>query len=342
MAQIRAAILTNFDEVARFVGLDPGALLRTAGLDARSLADAERMLPLIAVADLLEDAARQSGCEQFGLLMAESRSLGSIGPVSLLLAHEPRVGDVIAAMVRHQRLFGDAFQIECAAIEEAMVVRIELACANPTRQGADLALFCRCLAAILGRRWAPESIHFIHSKPADLRIHRRIFGCPVDFDSDFNGFVCTRNALRERNPAGDKELAAHAERLLALILPPPGMASASERVRRTLRLLLPERRGTIEQVARSLHLTPRSLQRKLHREGQGFGTLLDEIRGELARKYLSTSQHVNAVAHMAGYQSASSFTRWFKAQFGMSPIEWRQQAAGEERPTKRNAVGLSR
>jgi AraC-like DNA-binding protein len=340
MSQVRAAVLTNFDGVAGFVGVDPAELLREAGLDQAPLDDPERMLSLSAVAGMLEEAARKSGCGQFGLLMAESRSLGSMGPVSLLLKHEPRLGDVIEAMVRHQSLIGDALHIESVKMGDATFVRVGISASNPAVQLTELtlALFCRCIAAILDRRWSPESIHFMHPAPADLRIHRRIFTCPIDFDSDFSGFVCTRDALQELNPAGDKELVAHAERLLALIMPPAEMRSADQRVMRTLRLLLPEGRGTLDQVARSIGVTPRSLQRQLSREGSTFGSLLDEIRRDLAQNHLSALRHVTMVAHMTGYQNAASFTRWFTAQFGMSPIEWRRQAI-EARRTAQSAEG---
>jgi AraC-like DNA-binding protein len=285
------------------------------------------MLPFAPVARVLEEAARKSGCRQYGLLMAESRSFGSIGPISLLLKHEPRLGDVIEAMVRHQNLVGDGFHTESVMIGDALFVRVGVAGSKPAIQLIELgiAILCRCIAAILNRRWRPESVHFVHGAPADLRIHNRIFSCPIDFDCDFNGLVCTRDALQELNPAGDRELAAHAERLLALIMPPP-MRSASERVMRALRLLLPDGRGTLDQVARSLGITPRSLQRQLHRENSKFGALLNEVRRDLAQNHLSALRHVTVVAHMTGYQSAGSFTRWFHEQFGMSPIEWRRRA----------------
>lgn len=339
VSQVRAAVLTNFEEVARFLGLDAAAMLHEAGLTHSSLTDPERMLPSSAVARALEEAARQSGCEQFGLLMAESRSFGSIGPLSLLLMHEPRVGDVIESLVRHQRLFGDAMHIESAMVGDANFVTIEPTGVKTTRQGAELALaiFCRCIAIILDRRWAPESVHFIHTAPADLRIHRRIFACPVDFGSDFNGIVCTRDALQEENPAGDEELVAHAERLLALMMPPDGHRSAADRVRRSLRLLLPQQRGTIDQVARDLAVTTRSLQRQLQREGRSFGDILDEVRRALAQQYLAASHHIGLVAHMTGYQSASSFTRWFNTQFGMAPTEWRHQEGRQDAQPERRA-----
>jgi AraC-like DNA-binding protein len=328
VSQVRAAVLTHFDEVASFVGIDPAELLRAAGLDESPLENPERMLPFPAVAHMLEEAARLSGGGQFGLLMAEGRTLGSIGPVSLLLKHEARLGDVIEAMVRHQHLAGDALHVEAANIGDTVIVRIAVSGSQPAVQLTELtlALFCRCIAAILDRRWSPESISFIHSAPADLRIHRRIFSCPIDFDGDFSGFVCTRDALQEQNPAADEELAAHAERLLALIMPPPEMRSAKQRVMRSLRLLLPEGRGTLDHAARSIGVTPRSLQRLLRLEGATFGSVLNEVRRDLAQNHLSALRHVTMVAHMTGYQNAGSFTRWFTAQFGMSPIEWRGQA----------------
>jgi AraC-like DNA-binding protein len=300
-------------------------LLRSAGLDASILEDPECMVPTSAVAMVLEEAARQSGCEQFGLLMAESRSLGSLGPISLALAHEPRVGDLIEAIVRYQRLFGDALEIEAATIGDAKFVRMNLVDANLTRQGTELAvaLFCRCIAIILNRPWSPEGIHFVHSAPTDMRIHRRAFSCPIVFDSDYNAIIFSRYGLEESNPSGDAELAVHAERFLALIMP-AALRSAADRVRRSLRLLLPEFRGTLDEVAREARVTPRTLQRQLRREGHNFGELLDEVRCELAQQYLSASNSVTEIGMMIGYQSQSSFARWFKARFGVSPLDWRQ------------------
>jgi AraC-like DNA-binding protein len=327
MSHSRAAVLRDFECVARFVGIDPVPLLRSSGLDASILEDPDCMVPTSAVVMVLEEAARQSGCEQFGLLMAESRSLGSLGPISLALAHEPRVGDLIEAIVRYQRLFGDALEIEAATIGDAKFVRMDLVEANLSRQGTELAvaLFCRCIAIILNRSWSPEGIHFVHSAPADMRIHRRAFSCPVVFDSDYNAIVFSRDALQESNPSGDAELAFHAERFLGLIMP-AAIRSAADRVRRSLRLLLPEFRGTLDEVAREARVTPRTLQRRLRREGHNFAELLDEVRRELAQQYLTGANSVTQIGLMIGFQSQASFARWFKARFGIAPLDWRYRA----------------
>ena len=84
---IRAASLTNFPEVSRFVGIDPNALLRKHNISRHALSDGDsRILARPAVA-LLEQTAEMSGHSDVGILLASCRSFASLGPVSLLLKH---------------------------------------------------------------------------------------------------------------------------------------------------------------------------------------------------------------------------------------------------------------
>ena len=326
MPQVRGAALTNFEQVARFAGLDPAALLRDLDIDRALLDQPDRPMPVDLVAALLERAATLSGCEQFGLLMAESRSLASIGPVSLVLKHKQTAGLLIEALIRYQELYGRAIHLRLERADPVRIVHAGLATAAPQRQGIELLIgyICRCIQVVIGRGWSPESVHFMHSPPRSLAIHRRLFGCPIDFDAAFNGFVCTGEAMAVENPSGDAELAAHAERIAQTLLPPAEAWSLSEKADRALRLLLPVGRASLEQVADNLGMTPRSLQRQLAREGRRFGDLLNAVRRELAQNYLAGGHHtVGAVAEMTGYRTTSSFTRWFCSEFGRSPIVWR-------------------
>jgi AraC-like DNA-binding protein len=95
--------------------------------------------------------------------------------------------------------------------------------------------------------------------------------------------------------------------------------------------MLPVGRGTLAQVADNLGLHARTLQRQLEKEGQTFAALLNAVRRELALRYLSSSAHnMTAIAHMTGYSSPSAFTRWFAAEFGMSPAAWRAEERSAE------------
>ena len=82
----RSASLTDYEPVARSVGLDPFRMLRMAKLPAGVLDDPNLLISVDSVGWLLEESARLSGQEAFGLLLAETRSLGNLGMLDAQIA----------------------------------------------------------------------------------------------------------------------------------------------------------------------------------------------------------------------------------------------------------------
>jgi AraC-like DNA-binding protein len=148
--------------------------------------------------------------------------------------------------------------------------------------------------------------------------------------SEFNGFACSTESLDAPNPAADSIMARHARRYLDMLAPEHADGSITERARRSIYLLAPAGRATLDQVGGNLGLSARTLQRSLEKEGRTFATLLNEVRRELALRYLASSTHsVTAIAQMTGYATPSSFTRWFAAEFGLGPAAWRAEERRE-------------
>jgi hypothetical protein len=103
-ALTRSASLTDYEHVARSVGLDPFRMLRTAKLPAKALDDPNVLISADSVGWLLEESARLSGQEAFGLLLAETRSLGNLGMLALLIREEPTLRAAVQSLVRYMRL----------------------------------------------------------------------------------------------------------------------------------------------------------------------------------------------------------------------------------------------
>lgn len=332
LPQVRAASLINYVEVARFCGLDPYAMFKRARIDPAILADPDDRVAADVVGRLLEASARESGCSAFGLLMAESRSMASLGAVGLLLKYQGTARDVIEAIVRYQMLIGEALMIGLEESGDTTIMRMDIDTEIGGHQGLDLlmGLACRTIGAAVGGRWRPESAHFVYPAPGDLGVHRRIFQCPLVFESEFNGLVCPTRWLDAPNPDAESTMARHAQRYLDTLVGAPADGSVAARTRRSLYLLLPAGRATVEHAADNLGLHSRTLQRLLEKEGRAFAAILNEVRRELALRYLSSSAHsVAQVAQMTGYASPSSFTRWFVAEFGASPAAWRAEEKAE-------------
>lgn len=350
LARARAVMLSNFHAVARYVGLDPYAMLQQAGLSPGALADPENWIPAIRVLNLLEECAFQSKRDDFGVLLGECRTFGSLGPVSLLLRHESSLRSVIAAAIDYRRLLNELLHSRLQADSRSAVLEWSLIPGLRSSQGINLVatIAYRVLVDGAGFNWQPDCIHFRQAEPEHLFTFNRVFRCSLEFNSAFDGMSFASACLDLPNEFAEPELAIHARRLLNLM---PGIRhddTMSERVAAAIALLISNGQADIEDVAQCLGVPVRTLQRRLIGEGQTFSNLLNETRRELAVRYLSSSnQSITAVAQLTGYSALSSFTRWFVSEFGMSPKRWRNlmlkggKAAVQSRPDMRHVSAAS-
>ena len=325
---VRAAALTNYFEVAEQVGLNPVPLLTEAGLSRAALASPDNKIPASAVVSLLEESARAADCQTFGLRMAETRQISDFGAVGLLIAHQPTLREVLLALINYRHLVNEALTIHVGDVGKHVIIRQEIVTepAAYSRQATELALgvLARTGSALLGSHWKPERALFLHDAPDDLQLHRRIFRCKLDFASEYNGFVCVAADLDYPCSAANPALARYADQLLQS-LPKASNKSIETEVHEAIYLLLPMGRATVEQVAQSLAMNVRTLQRHLEERGVTFSDLINTVRRELAVRYIEGGQHsLGHVAELLGYSTQTSFTRWFKNEFGVSPTQWQK------------------
>ena len=188
-----------------------------------------------------------------------------------------------------------------------------------------------CLSWILsiGRRGSDGQI-----TPLRLELTRGVqnrelleshFGCRVRFKT-------SRNALVFRNGDLDRPFVTQNEELLraigaqleAELRERNTSPEVGEQVKHTLKRSLAGKRPTLQQVARELCMSARTLQRRLTDAELTFQQLVEDTRRELAHHYLKHSTvELNETAFLLGYEDANSFFRAFQAWEGTSPGEWR-------------------
>ena len=329
---VRAASLTGYFEVAEQLGVDVLPLLRKVGFTTSMLSSSEQMLPARSVVRLLEDSARASGCITFGLRMSEFRQLSDLGMVSLLIAHQPTLRDGLDVLAEYRHRINTNLALQVEDCGETVFVREHLGLNPPmtSRQANDVALgvlyqMCR---AIMPSGWRPHCICFSYEPPQgpDRRIYDRLFDCPVQFGSDFDGLVIDREDLDRENPRADPALASHARQLVCAMIN-PGTRSISEEVEQSVRLLMPIGRATVTEVAHALGANVRTLQRQLDREGVKFSDILDLVREQQVRQHLTNGRlSLTDVAHLLGYSTLSSFSAWYRTRFHETPTTARERA----------------
>jgi len=94
---------------------------------------------------------------------------------------------------------------------------------------------------------------------------------------------------------------------------------------------LPRGSISLEDVAEQFNISGRQLQRHLKAKGTNFRRMLDAVRFEYARKYLSDSSFsLNTIAERLGYSEDSAFSRSFKRWSGLAPKNWKSARKSED------------
>jgi len=334
---VRAACLTHFAEVAGASGLNPVRMLLDVGLSPNVLQEPDLMIPSGKVGRLLQNAASQSGNEGFGLCMASGRLLSNLGPVGLLIRDQETLRDSLNLLVRYLATLNSALSLVIEESGNTVIIRerfLSGKAGEPTRQRVELALgvMVRVIHQLIGRDWQPRSVYLEHAAPHKLDAHFRMFGPNVLFDQEFNGIVCTRGDLDTCNEFADPAMIRYAQKLLDFA-PPADEVGILDDVRRAILILLPSGRCSIEQVGEHMGVMPRTIQRRLTEQGQTFSHAMNDVRKQLALRYvLESKRSLTDVAELLGFTAASSFSRWYQLQFGCSA-----KAARAKAPTGQGA-----
>jgi AraC-like DNA-binding protein len=324
---LKAVFLNGYIEIASSIGLDPYAILTNAHIDPRWLEDPQRSLPVRSIVRIFEVSAKLSGRDDLGLLLGQRRTFASIGPVALLLQHEPTIRAFLKAAIKYRTVLEDAAWMTVDEVGTIALLRWELMSVYSSTQLMDyiLAASTAVLNEAGNGRWHPSSAHFRHAAPKYIETFQHHFKCPLEFNDSFDGLTCAKSALDIKIPSADPTLASHARQLLdlrsELRVDPP----VTDYVRNAIRLLIHHGSPTLDRVGRTLGVSARSVQRRLASEGQSFEKILNDVRRDLATAYLASSDRsITDVASDVGFTSLSSLERWFKTQFGTSPMKWRK------------------
>jgi len=322
----RSASLTDYEQVARSVGLDPFRMLQVAKLPASVIDDPNLMIRADSVGWLLEESARLSGQEAFGLLLAETRSLGNLGMVALAIREEPTLRAAVESSIRYMRLHNAGVQLRLGDAGDVVLLHVDVnvhrlgTCRQAIEQSTAIVL--RTLTMLTRNTFRPVRICFTHESPASLEVHRRVLGTTVDFSQECNAIVCRGRDLDMPIPAADAALNREVRRWLDIQLA-NFPDEPAQRTRQVVRMLLPTGFCSTDRVAQHLGMNRRTLHRQLAAEGQSVTTIIDDVRTELAEEYLANSRRkLYEVADLLGFSSAAQFSRWFRSQFGKTPSDW--------------------
>jgi AraC-like DNA-binding protein len=184
------------------------------------------------------------------------------------------------------------------------------------------------LKFVLGKDFRPIQTEFQYAPPSYVDAYRRIFQSPLLFKQEKTGVVFEKKYLDIPNPHSHpyiKEiLSRHAEKLVMEL---DQSKRFQDKVRKVIIRYLDVGDVNMETVSKELHLSSRTVYRKLREENVSYKTLLNETRKQLAQAYLGETEFsINEISYLLGFSETSAFHRAFKRWFGVNPGQYRQSA----------------
>lgn len=326
---VQAKAVEKIVKAAAAHSIEPESLYRAVNLDPSVLNDPDNRIPFAQLVALYEKAAELTGDADFGLHLGQSITPTAFDVVGYCALNSPTLGASFTRVARYHSIWTDGalFTLETANETSAIVYSYVDTSLHDHRQDAEMTLatvtaLCRNIAS---PDFAPTTVQFQHDAPADTSEHAKLFRCPIEFRAPANKLSFASSFLTLPIAKADASLCAvldrHAEELLAKF---PPRDSLVDQVRS---IITGELRGgdpSLERVADQLSLTPRTLQRKLQELGTSHNELLDQMRRQLAMRYLREPEMaICEVAYLLGFSESSSFHRAFKRWTGVTPKEFR-------------------
>jgi AraC-like DNA-binding protein len=296
---------------------------------ALDLDDRDARLAEAECADLFDKAAACLRDNALGLHVGESIRPGHYGVLGYVAMNCATLGEALSRLQRYQALVLDIGPMQLQMKADELRLSWNPDTERPFRQLAEfnlagLVTFARWIS---GRPDVPRRLEFNYPMPDDISEHQRIFNCELRFDQLRYAIVLPQAWLQRpliQPDSAMRQLMLRLAEKQMLGLPRGGDTLA--KLRALIARQLSEGELMLEPLAAQLGMSTRTLQRKLKDAGLGFTQLVDDVRQELAERYLADpGLDLNDLAFLLGFSEQSAFQRAFKRWRGESPGAYRKR-----------------
>ncbi|MFZ4528623.1 MAG: AraC family transcriptional regulator [Undibacterium curvum] len=281
---------------------------------------------------LLDEGAKRCADPQFGLHVGEKVKLGTYNVYGMLLMSCRDFGEAFQQTMRYEALAHDLGRSELIVDGDVAEYRWHSHFPDASPHLAEsvfagIRVFGDWFA---GSKLPHAPVYFQHAAPEDISEHRRVFGPGVHFGASCHHSRFPAALLNWPVPHADTGLSAilrqHADQLLMQKHRQHREHEIVNSLRQTISEQLANEQWRLNDIAATLQLSPRTLQRKLAEAGVSFQQILDETRHELALSYLQNADFsLSDIAFLLGYREQSAFQHAFKEWTGVTPGAWRLQ-----------------
>ena len=302
------------------------------GVDRSTLPDWREpgaRLPVQQFQQFVRRAMKLADAPWLGWEFGATLTLSSHGFLGYAAMSSETLRDAVELAVKFFRTRGTIIELQCFVEGDTAVIQAdELVALNDIAPFMIESLFSSFHfmgVKLIGELPMDGELRFAFPEPPYFQRFRSLIPVPVLFDCAYHQMRFPAERLDQRLRFADPRLArmaeAQCEQEMATIKTPPQLLNQVRRI------ILGEsgRFPGVDEVATELHMSSRTLKRKLQQLGTSYQTILDDLRKGLAVEYLTqTDTTVDEIAIQLGYSDASNFARAFRRWTGRSPSDYRR------------------
>lgn len=185
---------------------------------------------------------------------------------------------------------------------------------------AQIGISLQLLNSLTGKKLKPVAIHTIYKKEKKNELIKKYINCPIVYESSKMALVFDKSVLDYPILTANREILPFIENLIKDISVTEKSLSNSvmEYISRNIAII----KVSLKSTAWYFNMSERTLQRKIKDEGNSFNDLLSDVRVELVKILLSKDIPYTEIALLLGYESQSSFNKFFKTHFRCTPSHY--------------------
>ena len=315
-------------------GVPVAPLLKRVGLTPELIAEPEERLIVRSQIALLDEAAIALKDDRLGFTLARDFDLREIGLLYYVMASSQTLGEALKRLARYSKVTNEALVF---GYREGNRLIVNLSYSGiPRHSDRHQIEFCmfavlRICRVLTGQHLVPQHFSISHHRSGAISEMARFVGTKLEFGADADEFALNVNARELPLIHSDTYLNDLLLKYCEAALADSGgdMSQLRTRVENAISSVLPHGRVLVEDVARSLGMSKRTLARKLSDEGLNYSEILEHLRRDLAVRYLDDRKlHVSKIAWLLGFHEVSAFTHAFKRWTGKTPRQMRTVGAG--------------
>jgi AraC-like DNA-binding protein len=317
-------------------GADPSRLLLDAGINPNDLSDPNARVPIGSYAALYNLVVKELDDEGFGLFSVPLK-IGTFEFLCRSVVSSRTLEEALDRSARFLRLLLPELRLTIS--RERAAARIEICETSRLGHSSDdprrvfafewlLRLIHGLSCWLVGRSLSLDFVQFPYPRPYHADDYALIYTAHSSFDSSSLTAGLNANLF-------DLPISRDEEALANFLSGAPGKITMLYRrdretvrqVRDILARALPKP-VSLEYVADRLHLSSRTLHRRLHGEGSSFRAIKDAVRRDIAlSKIEKKRQPIGQIASDLGYSESSAFFRAFRKWTGKAPTKYRRRGA---------------